>query len=427
MLNQGEITSKKIWGPFTLNVSMVILLIILGVFIGLFINNKRIIEAELQTRARSHFNNIVLTRRWNAQHGGVYVEKRKGVVSNPYLENPDIQGPGGKIYTKKNPALMTREISELAALGGGYQFHITSLLPLNPDNKPDAFEKNALQMFEQGEPEVFKKVKEGGTIFFRYMAPLYVEESCLQCHAKQGYVLGDVRGGISVKFDIAETERKLAVNRRLLIALFLTSTILLLGLIYFYIIKLFRKLNSALGKIQLLATTDDLTGLYNRRFFFERLETEILRSVRHGHEFSCILLDLDHFKKINDTHGHDIGDLVLLATGTLLRENCRKSDVAARYGGEEFILLLPECGEECARATAEKLRSLIEGLSGPTEETVQIKVTASFGVASYLPSTISATGSISQLVKQADRALYRAKANGRNRVEVAGAAGDPKD
>ena len=124
-----EITpdSSRLWRSFLLNISLVVLLFILGIFLGGFISNQQLIEKEQLSRARAHFYSIVLTRLWNAQHGGVYVEKREGVESNPYLENPDIATVDGRVFTKKNPALMTREISALAEGSDELQFHITSL------------------------------------------------------------------------------------------------------------------------------------------------------------------------------------------------------------------------------------------------------------------------------------------------------------
>ncbi|HIJ78303.1 MAG: diguanylate cyclase [Desulfobulbaceae bacterium] len=419
MTLQDGVTNKKIWLPFTINISMVILLIILGIFIGLFINNKRLIEAELETRARSHFNNIVLTRRWNAHYGGVYVEKKAGVASNPYLKNPDIVTADGTVYTKKNPALMTREISELAATEGDYQFHITSLQPLNPANKADEFETKALKLFEQGEKEIFTKERRGGKNIFRYMAPLYTEQSCLECHDQQGYRVGDVRGGISLHFDIGDIESLLTHNRQILIILYLLTSILLLGIIYLQIAQLFRRLRAAQEQIRLMAITDDLTGLYNRRYFFSRFNTEIARSIRQDHSLSLIIFDLDHFKKVNDTHGHNVGDIVLKQTGAMLYQNCRRTDIVARYGGEEFIILLPDCDLECAVHTAEKLRQITEKQTFTVNRTTEITITASFGVACFSKTDISAKDSAEQLVKIADLALYRAKAKGRNRVETA--------
>ncbi|MGV1100057.1 diguanylate cyclase [Thiovibrio sp. JS02] len=419
MAQQNDITSKKIWRPFILNVSMVILLMLLGIFLGLFLNNKHLIESELKTRARSHFNNIVITRRWNAMHGGVYVEKTPGVTANPYLENPDITTIDGKVYTKKNPALMTREISEIAAAEGAYQFHITSLKPLNPANVPDAFEKKALADFAAGVTEVFHKERRGDKVLFRYMAPLFTEDSCLGCHGKQGYRTGEVRGGVSVSFDIGDIEKTLKLHRLILLILFCAVISLFLGIIYFYILKLMRQLTDAHEKIREMATRDELTGLYNRRHFFARFEEELSRAIRQGHHLGCILLDLDHFKRVNDTYGHSAGDAVLQATAILLRESSRRADVVARYGGEEFVILLPECQMECALSAAEKLREFIAGESIAVGGGRELMITASFGVASFPPETLQKTGQPSLLINLVDKALYRAKANGRNRVEAA--------
>ncbi|MFZ5774154.1 MAG: diguanylate cyclase [Thermodesulfobacteriota bacterium] len=423
MEQASDITSKKIWRPFILNISMVILLMILGIFIGLFINNKRLIENEIETRARSHFNNIVIMRRWNAMYGGVYVEKKAGVVSNPYLENPDITATNGKVYTKKNPALMTRELSEIANQGGDYQFHITSLKPLNPNNGPDPFERKALIAFEQGATELFGRESRDGKVLFRYMAPLRTEPACLQCHAKQGYQVGDVRGGVSVSFDIADIEKTLQFHRIILLVLFCAVITLLLGIIYFYIVKLMRKLEQAQERIKQMAITDELTGLYNRRYFFDRFEAEMARSIRNGHHLSCLLLDLDHFKTINDTHGHLAGDAVLRAIGRLLRKSSRGSDVVARYGGEEFVLLLPECGRECVAAAAEKLRRLVEQEEIPVGGANPLKVTVSCGGGYFPPEELQRMGMPGQVINLVDQALYRAKANGRNRVEMAETGG----
>jgi hypothetical protein len=153
----------------------------------------------LQT-TRSLFQEIVLTRAWNAGHGGVYVPVTQETQPNPYLDDllRDIETTKGMKLTKINPAFMTRQIAEIAAQKNGVQFHITSLHLLRPANKPSDWERKWLQSFEKGYKEQGEFVQQGGNTSFRYMAPLFVEESCLKCHAKQGYKVGDVRGGISV-------------------------------------------------------------------------------------------------------------------------------------------------------------------------------------------------------------------------------------
>jgi len=117
---------------FIISVSLAVTLCVSGGFLGMALRGRSLIQQEMLNRARTDFRNIVHFRAWNASHGGVYVEKRPGVESNPYLENPDIQAIDGRLYTKKNPALMTRELSEMLKLSEGYFFPITSRNPLTP-------------------------------------------------------------------------------------------------------------------------------------------------------------------------------------------------------------------------------------------------------------------------------------------------------
>jgi diguanylate cyclase (GGDEF)-like protein len=157
-----------------------------------------------------------------------------------------------------------------------------------------------------------------------------------------------------------------------------------------------------------LATTDELTGLKNRRQWRADLESHVSMAIRTGQPLSLILLDVDHFKRYNDTFGHPAGDGLLEALATVLLAEIREHDVAARYGGEEFVILLPATGAEEALVVAERLRSAIAGRPWPHGP-----VTASLGVATATPRNAAAATS---LVDQADEALYCAKRAGRNRV-----------
>ena len=413
--------TEQIWRPFMVKMTLIVLLLGVGIFIGLYMRNKRLVESEIRTRARSHFHNIVLTRRWNAHYGGVYVEKGDGVRSNPYLENPDITTVEGKTYTKKNPALMTREISLYAQEAGVCMFHITSLKPLNPSNAPDDFETKALRSFEGGETEAHLRETQDDRAYFRYMAPLTTEQNCLQCHARQGYKVGDIRGGISVRIDITDTMRALRANTYAIIGLGISTVVVLLAMIYFFILRLMKRLADAHKTIQRMVVTDELTELFNRRYLFGRFGEEFKRAVRHGHHLSCIVLDIDHFKNINDTYGHQTGDVVLQGISRILRDNCRAADTVARYGGEEFIEVLPETNETGATAVAEKIRGLVEREEIIAEGGARIRVTVSVGVASLSPEELrglDSTGRSAQIIKFADEAMYRAKQSGRNRVDV---------
>lgn len=163
------------------------------------------------------------------------------------------------------------------------------------------------------------------------------------------------------------------------------------------------------------AATDALTGLPNRRAADESLKRMAAHAGRTVTRLAAVLLDLDHFKQINDIHGHDQGDHALAAVGQILTSGVRASDFAARYGGEEFLLLLPDTDRHGAHEVAEKLRVAIERAEIPAVGTV----TASFGVA-VLPDDAVET---EQLIRKTDRALYAAKAGGRNRVETAAPTG----
>lgn len=162
-----------------------------------------------------------------------------------------------------------------------------------------------------------------------------------------------------------------------------------------------------------LARTDPLTGLFNRRHFFEIAGYEFAKAVRHQRPLSAIIFDVDLFKGINDTFGHMIGDQVLLHIGALLRSNIRKTDIAARYGGEEFILLLPETDSTGAKILAEQLRQLLE--SSPVQvQHERILFTVSIGVS--WKDAEQPLEMFDQLILQADEALYSAKRSGRNQV-----------
>jgi two-component system, cell cycle response regulator len=161
-----------------------------------------------------------------------------------------------------------------------------------------------------------------------------------------------------------------------------------------------------LDQIRRLAATDALTGLANRRTLEETLERELSRATRHGDEVTLVMIDLDHFKGLNDSHGHQVGDDVLRHIGRQLTEQCRDFDTPARYGGEEFAVILPRCPQEEALEVAERMRRSL------AEDDPPVPITASAGVATF-PSQV---GSLAGLIRAADHALYQAKGAGRDRT-----------
>lgn len=171
---------------------------------------------------------------------------------------------------------------------------------------------------------------------------------------------------------------------------------------------------SLFENVQRLATTDSLTKLTNRRYFFELAKREVERTRRNGGTISCIMLDLDHFKRVNDTYGHPAGDQVLIAVAECCSNNIRAYDLLCRYGGEEFVVLLPEAGLKMARATAERLREEISRLN-VIYEGEAITITTSLGLSCQDKGEEM---TLETLLGRADQALYAAKTAGRNRVAV---------
>ena len=400
---------RNIYRKFIISTSLVIALVLSGIFLDMAIRTRQLINEENLIQARVVFNTILMTRKWNANYGGVYVEKKEGVESNPYLKNPDVRTIDGRIFTKRNPALMTREISEYAAREGLFRFHLTSLKLLNPHNQADEFETQALEMFERGvKSEVGRVEQIHDRSYFRYMAPLYVEDECLQCHREQNYNIGDVRGGISITFDIEDIQHKLKLNTVSIIFFGITTTFLLVFLIYFFMAQLIKKLADARNRIENIAITDDLTGIFNRRHILSRFAEEFEKVKRLKTNLSCILADIDHFKSVNDTHGHLAGDEVLKEISHRIRNTIRAYDILGRYGGEEFLILLPDTGLEDAKNLADRIRVHVKD-----NPIISSKISISLGVTSMQAQDQT----VDDIIKRADERLYRAKKSGRDRVE----------
>lgn len=164
----------------------------------------------------------------------------------------------------------------------------------------------------------------------------------------------------------------------------------------------------------LLSYTDDLTGIYNHRFFIQQLTLEVERQKRYSYPLSLLMIDIDHFKYYNDTNGHLAGDQVLKAIAILIQHGVRQSDIVARYGGEEFTAILINARKDMAFEIAERIRRNVAETSFPNEKAQPGgDLTVSVGVANFAPPLLTLT----DLIREADHALYRAKKKGRNRVE----------
>ena len=453
--------------------------LISGVLIAVFVLTAiwfddfahRNLEKLLLQQARAHYQQIVITRSWNAAYGGVYVHKLPGVETNKYLYEvgpghglpntvvPEITDKQGHVYTLKNPALMTRELSELTAKYAGFRFHLTSLKTINPNNAPDDFEKRSLKQFESGLKEIFEFSQANGKQYFRFMAPLYVEQSCMRCHGFQGYKVGDVRGGISLTLPMDNEIELLDATRLHFMAgagllLVLVIIAIILGSRYLVTrpLKTLQKFASSMGKPQqmpdfllarrdevgllaqelndanatLLAqrdtilhgtqqserdsNTDALTGLYSRRYLFAEGTRLYERWRRDGVGIAVLVIDIDRFKLVNDQFGYQIGDAVLIEVAQILKKQCRPYDLVAKYGGESFLIMLEAASFKSGNNTAQRiLQSVAANIFRSGK--VELHITVSIGVIEG-----SSLGDFDSTLRKADEALYQAKDSGRNCV-----------
>jgi diguanylate cyclase (GGDEF)-like protein len=400
---------------FVVTLSFIISLFVALIFLGIYFRNNKLLLETVKDQAASYVELIVQTRLWNARHGGVYVEKTGDVRSNPYLVEagiePDIQCEGNRVLTICNPAQMTQEISRLTRTTRGVSFHMTSQKPINPNNAPDAFELTALDRFEHGAREVWVVDRKITPLAFRYMKPLFVEESCLPCHRQQGYKVGDIRGGISVTIPLAEVDHKMRTNRVMIIVLSLVTIGLLVGVLLIMVRKLVVRLNESRKQLKQMSITDELTGLRNRRYIMERLGEEFQRAGRLEKSLGLIMCDLDYFKEINDTHGHQFGDVVLKAVAARMRLSIREYDLLGRIGGEEFLIISPDSDLDETLRMAERIRNVVKG-DTIGDGTKEVTVTISAGVTMLKAEDQT----MDSLFSRSDDALYAAKRQGRDKV-----------
>ncbi|MBT3322125.1 MAG: DUF3365 domain-containing protein [Anaerolineae bacterium] len=244
----------------TLTLAAVMVVLLSSLFFWIAKRQETQIITQVEQQARVLFKQIVLTRAWVAGQagGGVFSKVTGGVEPNPYLLEVEdlmvnITTDDSTLYTLRNPALVTRELSELAESEEAFSFHITSLKPFNPNNAATDWERKALESFESGEAEETKLIEttSDGEVY-RYMAPLYVKENCLRCHAQQGYEVGDVRGGISVTIPMDDTRAAIQANARQTYALGFGFAVLMLGTLGIFVNS---QITRPLGKLQEFSKT----------------------------------------------------------------------------------------------------------------------------------------------------------------------------
>jgi signal transduction histidine kinase len=192
-----------------------------------------LIIAQTKEQARMLFRQIRLTRQWVADHNGIFILKKEGIEANPFLPLPEISDNTGNLYVMRNPAMITRELSDYSEQEGYSRFRVTSLQPVNPANAADDYEKEAMMNFKQGAMEAAAVFNSPTGRVVRFVAPLNVEHPCLQCHAMQGYQTGDVIGALSITIPIAWADSMISDNKKSLlvvgfVSIFLVTTVLFL-------------------------------------------------------------------------------------------------------------------------------------------------------------------------------------------------------
>lgn len=400
--------------PFLITFSVFLMLLVGGFTLFLYLRADRLVVVRLHEQAAAYYDLIIHTKEWNAGYGGVYVEKRRGVTSSSYLHqakiDADLHVPGGREFTLRNHAMMTAEISRMSEKSDGVKFRLVSMTPLDPANTPDNLEKASIRRFEAGEKE-YAGLSADHPQMYRLIKPMNVDKSCLECHKSRKYAIGDVMGAISITLPAEPVLAENRATKALLISWAVATMCLLASSTYFLTRRLLIKLDEVRNNLVLQATTDELTGLMNRRNILKRLDEELQRAVRLQERLCIMIIDLDHFKRINDTHGHLFGDVVLKSAAASFRDTVRSYDIIGRIGGEEFLIISPGVDMEEAIGLADRVRmrvSELEFRQGEQKITVTLSVGATFLESSDL--------GIVSMMKRADRALYQAKEQGRNRV-----------
>ncbi len=239
--------------------------------------DNELIILQAQQQARMLYNQILITRQWVSEHNGLFVIRQDRVDSNPYLDMPSIWDQDGNEYVMRNPAMVTRELSDYSQNKGLGSFRVTSLQPINPANIPDDYEKICMINFDHGSAESIeiRNTSQGRVV--RYMAPLEVKDSCLGCHARHGYTQGDIRGALSITIPIAWADEKIRTNNRSLFFIGLISFILvsitLLIMFHTLVVSRINRLSNAMNSFPekepdqlLLPYGDDEIGNLSEQF-----------------------------------------------------------------------------------------------------------------------------------------------------------------
>ncbi|MFZ5942203.1 MAG: ATP-binding protein [Bacteroidota bacterium] len=270
------------------------ILVFVIIFVWSVLNARKETESLARVEVMESFTKDVILRQWATLHGGVYVEVNEQTPPNPHLNHPerDITTPSGRKLTLMNPAYITRQVHEISRSQAGIIGHITSLNPIREENFPDKWEERALKLFESGTKEFYGFDTIDGVRFYRYMAPLIVDQGCLRCHAQQGYKLGDIRGGISSSLPWKQFGE--VVDRQITGYILGYGILLLLGLFGIFLMQRHIKAYLYLTHEKQRELTDrnlEINMLYDELQVSNREREKIVRVLAHDikNPFSALL------------------------------------------------------------------------------------------------------------------------------------------
>lgn len=401
--------------------------------------NERIItqatEKSFSAKGEGSKRLVEILLNWTERHDEIYVPVAENNPQNPYLttDHKFIKRTDGKLFTQISVARILDQFNE-AFDDPSYSLSLISQRPLNPKNIAKGWQSDVLAN-HQTLPNDFTKIINNQ---FYYIAPLIANDNCFQCHLTTQLETDNTLGGIIFSYDISQIrEHEKPLHRQNLIihgAIFFimcSMTMLSLNSIRRLVRQLeYEKTNrdriieektsvlreeimqhkEARNALQKFSTHDPLTGIRNRRHLLEALHQELKRYQRYKNDFSLLLLDLDHFRQINDKFGNECGDTVLKALADFIDKTLRENDTFARYDGEEFAIIAINTPIDSALRFADKL---VKDISQQhvNFNNHQLSLSVSIGVAT--PSLLTVVNN-EQLLTMADRALHLAKSKGRN-------------
>ena len=413
-LNAKEQSTRRYVAVMTLIISLVIA----SSFLGFTLRTNQLMSAQLLDEARAFRQEIILLRQWVSSHQGVYVRARPGQDTKPedkiqFQRKRYITDSDGEVFIMRNSSEVTKDLSLLSEAKGIVTFGTTSMQPINPDDMPDGFEVEGLRRLQAGEQEISAFVTRDGQSHYRYMAPFITTVKCMKCHADYGYQVGRPDGALSIAIPTSAFEQQKRANLILITLLGMAVILLVIGSIWYLSRGFMRRLAEADQRLQQMATEDSLTGLFNRRMGMNQLARDLAFCQRNEMTLALLMLDIDHFKRVNDEYGHQVGDQCIRNLADCIRQTLRAYDTAYRYGGEEFVVVLTRTDAKIASEVAERLRKLVRGQTIATGKGSELTYTVSIGVAE---SSHGITPD--ELLSQSDTALYEAKERGRDRCVV---------